>query len=91
MLVTAADSSVKSHPFSDFQDNTATDLENLKALTNARVLDSRLSPELVQEAVARMSAPCRILVSGPSSFNAAARSMLLEAKVGADAITVLEA
>jgi len=35
--------------------------------------------------------PCRVVVSGPSSFNAAAREMLSELAVDNDSITILEA
>jgi Thioredoxin-like [2Fe-2S] ferredoxin/Oxidoreductase FAD-binding domain len=78
-------------PFPGFVDNP-TALDELRALPNARVLnDIRLNIELVIEAVGRMSMPCRVVVSGPSGFNGAARSLLLDAGVDVEAITILEA
>ena len=67
-------------------------VEELGHLLNARVLqDTRLNLELVSEAMLRMPMPCRVLVSGPSNFNSAVRSMLLNANVDDDSITILEA
>jgi hypothetical protein len=80
-------------PFPDFVDDP-TELNELRELSNARVWDNngtRLNMELVTEAVARMPRPCRFVVSGPSSFNATARTMLQEASVDVEAITILEA
>ena len=79
-------------PYPFCSDTTTHSLKALHQLPNARVLEEmRLSPELVQEAVAKMPTPCRIVVSGPSGFNSAARGMLLEANVEEEAITILEA
>mmetsp|Transcript_17058 Transcript_17058/g.34170 ORF Transcript_17058/g.34170 Transcript_17058/m.34170 type:complete len:482 (+) Transcript_17058:45-1490(+) len=90
LLVTGADSNVKTPPYPEVDANSA-DLERLKGLSNTRILETRLSPELVSEAVSRMPTPCRVVVSGPSGFNSAARSMLLSSNVSDNAITILEA
>ena len=63
----------------------------LQRLPNAQVLRTRLTPELVSTAMSGMPLPCRVVVSGPSSFNAAAREMLSELAVDNDSITILEA
>ena len=61
-----------------------------RGLRNARIVRSRLTAALVAEAVARMPQPCRVVVSGPDGFNAAARKML--SSVMDDAlVTVLSA
>ncbi|EJK44146.1 hypothetical protein THAOC_37342 [Thalassiosira oceanica] len=79
-------------PYPFCSDTTTQKLETLHKLPNARVLEgTRLSPELVQEAVANMPTPCRVVVSGPSGFNSAARGMLIQANVEEEAITILEA
>jgi hypothetical protein len=62
----------------------------LDGLENARVLRSRLSSAIVADAVARMPQPCRVVVSGPGGFNAAAREMLT-GLIDEDQITVLSA
>ena len=90
LLITGADATVKTPPYPDITSFSA-DLERLKGLPNARVLGTRLALELVAEAVSRMPTPCRVVVSGPSGFNSAARSMLLGANVSDEAITILEA
>ena len=56
-----------------------------------QVLESRLEQQIVTESLSRMPQPCRIVVSGPSGFNAAARGMLIAAGVSHDNITILEA
>ena len=71
--------------------NHATQCDKLQSLPNAQVLRTRLTLELVSEAISRMPMPCRVVVSGPSSFNAAAREMLSELAVDNDSITILEA
>ena len=71
--------------------NHAPECDRLQGLPNAQVLRTRLTPELVSEAMSRMPAPCRVVVSGPSSFNAAAREMLSDLAVDTDSITILEA
>mmetsp|Transcript_2980 Transcript_2980/g.7136 ORF Transcript_2980/g.7136 Transcript_2980/m.7136 type:complete len:367 (-) Transcript_2980:289-1389(-) len=63
----------------------------LEALPNARVLRTRLNQSIVSEATARMQQPCRVVVSGPGPFNAAASEWLAAAKVSKDRVTVLAA
>jgi len=77
-------------PFPDTKQ--ADDLINdLVALPNARVLPSRLSQELLADALSTMLMPCRIVVSGPAAFNATAKDMLDQCNVSRDAITILSA
>ena len=64
--------------------------EALQGLDNACILRSRLSSDLVADAVARLPQPCRVVVSGPGGFNAAARDMLARL-VDEDQITILSA
>ena len=68
-----------------------TECDKLQSLPNAQVLRTRLTLGLVSEAMSRMPVPCRVVVSGPSSFNAAAREMLSELAVDNESITILEA
>ena len=67
------------------------ELETLQSLPNAQVLHTRLTVELVSEAMAHMPMPCRVVVSGPQGFNSAVREMLSSASVDDAAITILEA
>jgi len=75
-------------PFPSVKDN---DISDFEALGNTSVLQSRLSTELLTKELSMMQSPFRIVVSGPESFNAAARSMLSAIGVDTDAITILEA
>jgi NAD(P)H-flavin reductase len=75
-------------PFPDVED---ADLRTLASLTNATVLNSRLSKEMIEFELKSCSSPCRVVVSGPDSFNAAAREMLLQSGVTLEAITILTA
>ena len=63
----------------------------LQGLANAKVVRSRLKSAIVAEALKRMPAPCRVVVSGPSGFNSAAREMLTRSGVDTEQITVLTA
>lgn len=80
----------ETHPFPDVNSCEA-ELVRLHSLPNAQVLQTRLTLELVSEALSRMAKPCRVVVSGPQGFNTAAKGMLLTANVAEGAITVLEA
>ena len=62
----------------------------LREVENASVQRSRLSAAIVAEAIERMPKPCRVVVSGPSGFNSAAREMLSRV-VDQDSVTVLSA
>jgi len=75
-------------PFPDAADAAIGEFEGLG---NTRVLQARLSAEVLVEELSMMQSPCRIVVSGPEAFNAAARSMLLSSGVENDAVTILEA
>ena len=90
LLLTAKGPPLPSPLFADGVNHEA-ECDKLQSLPNAQVLRTRLTQELVSEAMSRMPVPCRVVVSGPSSFNAAARSMLSELAVDSDAVTILEA
>lgn len=75
-------------PFPHVKDAVFSALEELE---NASVLETRLSTELLMKELGMMDNPCRIVVSGPESFNGAVRSMLTSSDVDAGAITILEA
>ena len=62
----------------------------LAGIENANIVRSRLSPEIVAEAVGRMPRPCRVVVSGPNGFNSAAREMLASL-VDEEEVTILAA
>ena len=68
-------------------------IEDPAKLANVDVVDGRLTQELLQSELAPLQAlgQCRVLVSGPASFNGAVREMLGASGVTADAITILEA
>ena len=68
----------------------AAEAERALRIGNASVVRGRLSAAVVEEAVARMPRPCRCVVSGPESFNAAARGFLAGV-MDADCVTVLAA
>lgn len=91
LLLTGANESIESCPFPDCLPTTEGELDELHSLPNGRVLNTRLTLELVSEAVSQMPLPCRVVVSGPSGFNSAARGMLVQTNVAEDAITILEA
>ena len=68
-------------------------LPELAMLPNVDVVDGRLTQELLRSEVAPLQAlgPCRVVVSGPASFNGAVREMLVTGGVASDAITILAA
>ena len=90
LLLTGKGPPLPSPLFADGIDHESQCAE-LQRLPNAQVLRTRLTPELVSTAMSGMPLPCRVVVSGPSSFNAAAREMLSELAVDNDSITILEA
>ena len=51
----------------------------------------RLDANVVEAAVARMPPPCRVVVSGPSAFNGAAREYLRELMDIEKHVTILAA
>ena len=66
----------------------------LKDLPNAKVRHSRITKDIVADAIERLDYPapqCRIVVSGPDSFNNAARGFLGDCGVGSKQITILSA
>jgi hypothetical protein len=86
LLLTASNSDAPIFP-----DGPSPDPETeskLQSLTNARVLRSRLTSTIVAESMARLQRRCRVVVSGPDTFNSAARNMLTEF-VDDEDITVL--
>jgi len=93
LLLTSPSDSSEMVPYLDVSlESCLKELNTLQQLPNVRIMEHRLNQEIVAAAVAAMTIPCRIVVSGPSSFNAAARNYLLQCPlVETDSITVLEA
>jgi len=89
-LLTAANTS-STAPFPGMKGGDGEEAEGaLNGLANARILRSRLNGAIVADALARMIQPCRVVVSGPGGFNAAAREMLTQL-IDEEQITVLAA
>merc|ERR1719198_1884381 len=65
-------------PFPDIPDS---DLSELASLPNARVVSSRLSPELLSSELRLSRKPCRVVVSGPATFNYAVEEMLSQSGI----------
>lgn len=62
-----------------------------KGLPNATVLRSqRVTQIIVTDAVSRMEQPCRVIVSGPNTFNDAVKLLLLNV-IDSDHVTILSA
>ena len=96
LLLTEKNKEAEKYPFAQKDISSKTSEEDnminiLNNLPNGQVLESRLEQQIVTESLSRMPQPCRIVVSGPSGFNAAARGMLIAAGVSHDNITILEA
>ena len=78
-------------PFPDAQGGDAEAERLLDDVANARVLHTRLHPELVAQSFDRMPQPCRVVVSGPGEFNTAARTMLADLVDVEEQVTILSA
>ncbi|KAL9187546.1 hypothetical protein ACHAXT_001649, partial [Thalassiosira profunda] len=63
----------------------------LKDVPNAQARYSRLDKRLVADAVRRLDRPFRVVVSGPDSFNSAAREFLDDCGVESKQVTILSA
>ena len=63
----------------------------LAAVDNASCIRGRLSLGLLRAELQRMDRPRRVVVSGPAGFNGAARGLLEQCGVEADAVTILSA
>ena len=64
----------------------------LHGLPNCRILRQQLSADVLVDATARMPRPCRVVVSGPGPFNAAARRMLVDGGlIDEEDVTILSA
>lgn len=90
-LTAASDPEVDAPKCLPFPAASEPDLDELQSLHNARVLRTRVTSELIVEEFSAMQSPCRVVVSGPTSFNSSVTQMLLENKVNAHAITTLSA
>ncbi|CAD7955647.1 unnamed protein product [Amoebophrya sp. A120] len=66
-------------------------LAEFEGLPNCELVRNRISVESLKKAVSRMVKDCRVIVSGPSGFNAVVRTMLKENNVTDDMITILTA
>jgi len=79
-------------PFNDvFKGNIDYDAILNDAPANVKTMCSRLDKNLVEEAVGRLDYPYRIIVSGPDSYNNAARELLEECNVESKHVTILSA
>jgi hypothetical protein len=63
-------------PFPDFHTEEHCDWEKLKEYMN--ICSHRLNQEVILKSLEKMVQPCRVVVSGPDSFNQAARKLLEE-------------
>jgi len=74
-----------------FPEAEGADLARLARTENVQCVRSRLSRALLETELGHLGGPIRCVVSGPAAFNAAAGSMLHQAGVAADAVTILNA
>ena len=63
----------------------------LRDVPNSTAMKARLSEEIVAGAVSRLERPYRVVVSGPDSYNDAARGYLDECGVDRKFVTILSA
>ena len=63
----------------------------LKNIPNATVTHTRLDKGIIASAVDKLESPFRIIVSGPNTYNNAAREFLEENGVKSKCVTVLTA
>ena len=90
-LLLTPSTSTQAPPFPVAPAGDAAEAETLLAgLGNVSMVRGRLSSEVVSEVFKRMPQPCRVVVSGPSAFNAAARGMLADLDVE-EQVTILPA
>eukprot|EP00956_Cyclotella_meneghiniana_P045749 scaffold382649_cov119-Cyclotella_meneghiniana.AAC.1 len=74
------------------RDDIVSDYEvALKDIPNATVTHTRLDKEIIASAIGRLESPFRIIVSGPNTYNNAAREFLQEIGVQSKCVTVLTA
>ena len=73
------------------EDDAASHGAVLKNVPNAQARYSRLDKRLVADAVRRLDRPFRVVVSGPDSFNSAARDFLDDCGVESKQVTILSA
>ena len=84
VLITSSNSGAPPFPSAKVDDAS-----ELGKLDNASIVRSRLTFSIISSAIAKMPSPCRVLVSGPRTFNTAAREMLARARVSSERITIL--
>ena len=89
LLLTAANAAPPIFPGASGGDGAAAE-SALQDVENATIVRSRLNAGIVSSALDRMEAPCRVVVSGPDSFNSAARE-LLKGVISNDNVTILSA
>jgi NAD(P)H-flavin reductase len=63
----------------------------LKDVENAKTVKTRLTKDIVANAIRSMTSPYRVIVSGPDAFNNAARGFLEECDVNSSHVTILSA
>lgn len=69
----------------------APELMTLAALPNVSLVEQRVSPDLLQTELRLLPGPCRVVVSGPESFNGSVKEMLAQSGMDMDAVTILSA
>ncbi|CAE7223562.1 unnamed protein product [Symbiodinium pilosum] len=74
-----------------FPEAKETDLSSLAQCSNVTLHDSRLSRDFIGKELQMCQKPCRVVVSGPASFNAACKTMLQELACDLNAVTILSA
>ena len=92
LLLTPPNQSEPPFPEAEGRGDAAEAEGALHGLPNCRILRQQLSADLLVDATARMPRPCRVVVSGPGPFNAAARRMLVDGGlVDEEDVTILSA
>ena len=78
---------------SPFPDSAGASLEGLRALPNVNICESRVTRDLLDGALAPLRARgrCRVVVSGPASFNGAIKEMLTASGLDTEMVTILSA
>ena len=90
LLLTRANSDTKPYPSTQRGNGEEAALQ-LQELCNTHILHERLNTNLVVSALQCCAQPCRVLVSGPASYNEATRSMLTGLVEVDEQVTVLSA
>lgn len=88
-VVLTTETQASNHPFPEAGGTNLTGI--FSDLPNVVCVESRVSVDLLRDELAKLETPRRIVVSGPDTFNGAAKRMLEQLGVEAEAITILSA